>query len=53
MLGTVFAIGIFGLATTGMIISSDVSSSQFEALSFVLENVDEEVTVVTRIDNRS
>lgn len=46
MLGTVFAIGIFGLATTGMIISSDVSSSQFEALSFVLENVDEEVTVL-------
>jgi len=46
MLGSVFAIGIFGLITTGMIISSDVSSSQFEALSFVLENVDEEVTVL-------
>jgi len=42
MLGTVFTIGMFGLITTGIIISGDMSSSQFKALSFVLENIDEE-----------
>ena len=46
-LGVVVAVGTFGLITTSMIISADVSSSQFEALSFVLENTkDEEVTIL-------
>ena len=45
-LGAVSAIGAFGLATTGVIINADVSSSQFEALSFVLENIDEKDTTI-------
>lgn len=48
MLAAVLAMGAFGLVTTSVIINADVSSSQFEALSFVLENIDakEDVTIL-------
>lgn len=36
--GAACAIAVFGVVVTGTLISSDVSSPQFESLSFVLEN---------------
>lgn len=41
ILGVVLTISAFGLIFTSMLINSDISSSQFEALSFVLQNLNE------------
>ena len=40
-LGTVLTIAVSGLVMTSIIINADMSSSQFEALSFVLENIED------------
>lgn len=46
MAGTVLVISTFGLLVTSTIISIDASSSQFEALSFVLERTDNNTTIL-------
>ncbi len=46
--GVVVIFGIFGLTFSSYLINSDVSSAQFEALSFVLQNIDEkEMTILS------
>jgi 4-amino-4-deoxy-L-arabinose transferase-like glycosyltransferase len=45
--GIVSGIIIFGFISTTFLIINDVSRNQFEALSFVLENYDDDVTVLT------
>lgn len=46
--GCIVIIGVFGLTVSSIVINSDMSSSQFDALSFVIQNINQtDVTTVS------
>lgn len=45
--GIVSAVLVFGFISTTLLIVNDISNNQFQALSYVLENYDDSVTILT------
>lgn len=45
--GIISAMLVFGFTSTTLLIINDISKNQFEALSYVLENYDDSVTILT------
>ena len=45
--GIVSAVLVFGFISTTLLIVNDISNNQFQALSYVLENYDDSITILT------